>query len=146
MEYNGLHFSKGTKILVAEALYNSYKLEQVTHIHYGDTATGKDNVDLYGVTGKVVKRTGSQSTLQLETDLGVLDISSHQIVKLVTNGVVTYKHPLYHLPTIDVIPLIGGKMTLSVEGRNIATSVSSLHAKQIIDYLNNNDSLLEHIV
>lgn len=134
MEYNNLHFAKGTPVKLIEELYNTYKSGHTTRIFYGDTETGLTNAEFHGTEGYLSVLKQSQSVLLLNTSIGVLNIDSSNIVRLDVNGVTVYVHPLFHVPTVEILPLADGRVTLKIEDRILASSISPVLAKQLLSH------------
>jgi hypothetical protein len=102
---NGTYYRENTPDAVVEALEVARKYGDRVSFRYGDTATGRDWLDLYDVSGTVSRSCGSvKIPLLIKTarSTGGGSILTDCIVKLVVNGRIAYQAPTYRAPVIDI--------------------------------------------
>lgn len=131
-----IRIEKTTNSLVAENIYKAYVNRDKVRVYYGDPKTGEDRLELHGVEGVVGVSDDKRPVFVLETDIGIVPIKTEDIVKLDSNGVTVYEHPFYHVPTIELIPLVDGTMTLSSNGKRIISEVSVERARYVFKFIN----------
>ena len=89
--------------ILERCLYNGNRIK----MYYGDPETGKDWNEEHGMTGTIGRSIGGKVKIPLlvanKRSHGGGAILDHCIVKIKDhNGVILYKHPLYHSAHIEI--------------------------------------------
>lgn len=110
MVVNGTTYHAQTPQAVIDVLERARWSEQRIRLHYGDTKTGSDWLEEYGVTGRIGRSTGSQKIpimIANAQSMGGPGILDHCIVKITTTiqpKQVLYQHPKYQKPALRIAP------------------------------------------
>lgn len=64
-EYKGIYFSEGTPIKLADELIRLRESKTRIVLDYGDVKTGRSWGEIYGITGRIGKSTGTKPILLL---------------------------------------------------------------------------------
>jgi hypothetical protein len=106
IEYNnGTSYHAKTAPAVIDAIENARLRGWRIRVHYGDTVTGVDWMDVYDVTGRVSRSMGPVKVpilLANSRSHGGSEMLTHCIVRIrhasKKNGGDIYRHPQYHRP------------------------------------------------
>lgn len=134
---NGTYYDERTPDAVVQALEVARKYNDRVSLRYGDTATGRDWLDLYDISGTVGRSCGSVKIpllIKSKRSTGGGGILTHCIVKLVVNGRIAYQAPTYRAPVIDIqlSTAAGYSHAVVADGTIIANVKSERAAAQIV--------------
>ena len=128
-----------TSSRVAVLLNRLTESKQRIRIVYGETETGKDWLEEYGVLGSIGKSTGSKQIPLLISNsrsTGGGAILEDCILKIVDvkSKKVLYQHDKYIAPKFDIVPSIVG-YSVTVDGNVQANFKTIKQAQNYIDFM-----------
>jgi hypothetical protein len=105
---NGTYYHHNTPAAVIQVLEQARQTGTRIRLHYGDTETGRDWLDEFGVEGRIGRSMGPVKVpilLARTTSIGGPALLEHCVVKIRRSGKggrTLYRHPKHHMPTFAV--------------------------------------------